>query len=79
MLPVFSRLQSIRVLNRRMTNATIDDICLFLKKKYKLSDETVQQTYATLRKYYNNKKDFDIIVNKGKVMVLAQKTPSPLP
>ena len=62
-----------------MTSATIDDICMFLKKKYKLSDEIVQQTYCTLRKYYNNKKDFDIIFNKGKVMVLAQKTPSPLP
>lgn len=60
-----------------MTSASIDDICIYLKKKYKMSDTAVQNTYITLQKYYSNKKNFDLIVNNGKVMVLAQKTPSP--
>jgi hypothetical protein len=59
--------------------ASVDDICHYLRRKCKLPQSAVANATEVLNKYFERKKDFDLIVKNGKVLVLAKKTPTPTP
>ena len=62
-----------------MTSASLEDLCEYLKRKCKLPPAAINNANELLGKYYERKKDFDLIIKDGKVLVLAKKTPTATP
>lgn len=62
-----------------MAGASVESICRFLRRKYKLPVSDVENVGRVLRKYFDRRKDFDLIIEDGKILVLAKKTPNPTP
>jgi hypothetical protein len=66
----------------RMTSSvSVEDLCKYLKRKYKLSNKALSSTCGTMKSYFDRKKDFDVLVDKtkGTVVLVAKKTPNTTP
>lgn len=62
-----------------MTAASLEDLGRYLKKKCKLKSTELNATLQTLQTYYARRKDFDLFIKNGKVVIVAKKTPTQTP
>ena len=66
-----------------MAGSSLSGLAAFirkLRKRYNVPDDEIDRTVQVLAGLYARRKDFDIFLSsKGKVVVVAKKTPSATP
>lgn len=64
-----------------MASASAEDICNFIKRKYKLPKSAVENASQVLEGYFQRRKNFELVIERKlkKVVVIAEKTPEATP